>query len=628
MKTIPNILIVDDNRELSISLHDILEEKGYSVEYMHKGKDAIDLCRKNRYELVITDIRLPDIPGTEVVSEIAKISPSTEFIYITGHATLDSAIEAVKQEHVISYETKPLSVDHLLSIINQIFKCRETEGKLRKSEQRFRELAESIPEVFWITSPDFERIVYISPAYETVWGRTCKSLHEQPKSWIDNIHPDDRERVITAIAKHVQGDASFAEEYRIIHADGSIRWIRDRAFSVKATSGTIDHIVGIAEDITERKKMEESLLQSEKLKSIGTITSGVAHEFNNILAIISGNVQLLEETYKDHEDLMEAFRTIKRVANDGAEISSKMLQFSKTAKDTTEHGLFDIRELIKQSIDFTMPRWRNTAQSKGINYDMDIEGMKEILPILCNPTEMREVFVNIINNALDSMPGGGCMTFSTWSNKDTVFIRISDNGEGMSQEVKENIFDPFFTTKMSVGTGLGMSTAYGIINRHDGKIEVESDIRRGSIFTLQFPIAAKADSLNKLPEQEENTTSKCLRIMVIDDETAICEILDNFLSKKGHLVRTVDNGTEAIILTRNDDYDLVLCDIAMPEVFGYDVIKALNGLDKRPKIGIITGWGEEIKPMEEKDMKVDFIIRKPFDFSELTRHVDDTFNID
>jgi len=453
-------------------------------------------------------------------------------------------------------------------------------------------------------------------------------LYEQPKSWVDNIHPDDSKRVITALEKHVQDKENFAEEYRIIRPDGSIRWVLDRAFSVKAASGATDHIVGIAEDITERKKMEESLLQSEKLRSIGTISSGVAHEFNNVLAIISGNVQLLEDTYKDHEELINALRTIKRVANDGAEISSKMLQFTRTAKDTSGHTPSNIRDIIKHSIDFTMPRWKNMAHSNGINYDMDTEGMKKIPLILCNPTELREVFVNIINNALDAMPDGGCMTFSTWSDKDTVSIRISDNGEGMSGEVKESIFDPFFTTKMAVGTGLGMSTAYGIINRHDGKIEVESEVNRGSIFTLQFPITTKVDSLNKLHEQMENTTSKPLRIMVIDDETSICDILDKYLSGRGHLVRTVDDGAEAIILTSNDDYDLVLCDIAMPEVSGNDVIKALNGLDKRPRIGIITGWGEEIKAVDKEDMKVDFIIRKPFDLPVLINHINALFNTD
>jgi CheY-like chemotaxis protein len=221
------------------------------------------------------------------------------------------------------------------------------------------------------------------------------------------------------------------------------------------------------------------------------------------------------------------------------------------------------------------------------------------------------------------MPDGGRVSFSTWSGEDTVFISISDTGEGMSEEARKNIFDPFFTTKTAVGTGLGMSTSYGIVTRHGGKIEVESEVGEGSTFTLQFPVAAKADSPKESSEPEQEIMNKCLRILVVDDEEEICNILEEFFSEKGHLVRTVDNGREAIVLAKIDDYDLVLCDLAMPNVYGYDVIKALNKLEKRPKIGIITGWGEKLKPIDDEELKVDFIIKKPFDFSELTKHIND-----
>ena len=208
-----------------------------------------------------------------------------------------------------------------------------------------------------------------------------------------------------------------------------------------------------------------------------------------------------------------------------------------------------------------------------------------------------------------------------------MFIGISDTGEGMSEDVKKRVFDPFYTTKLAVGTGLGMSTAYGIVTGHGGKIEVKSKVGRGSVFTLQFPVAAKADSPEESPEPKQEIKTNSLRILVVDDEEEICNILDKFLSKKGHLVRIGDNGREAIMLTKIDDYDLVLCDMAMPEVFGYDVIRALNKLEKRPKIGIITGWGEKLKPIDDEGLKVDFIIKKPFDFSELTKHINDVIDV-
>ncbi len=221
------------------------------------------------------------------------------------------------------------------------------------------------------------------------------------------------------------------------------------------------------------------------------------------------------------------------------------------------------------------------------------------------------------------MPDDGRITFRTWNGGDTVFMSISDTGKGIPREMERNIFDPFFTTKTAVGTGLGLSTAYGIITSHGGKIEVESKVGKGTIFNLQFPASAETDSPEELPEPKQETESNSLCILVVDGEEEICDILDKFLTKKGHMVRTVDNGREAIILTKATDYDLVLSDMAMPEVYGYDVIKALNELEKRPKIGIITGCGEKLKPSENEGLNADFIVKKPFDFSELTKQIND-----
>ena len=375
----------------------------------------------------------------------------------------------------------------------------------------------------------------------------------------------------------------------------------------------------------EIKKMEEALVQTDKLKSLGTITAGVAHEFNNILAIISGNVQLLEKTYKGNEELTEVFSTIRKAADDGAEISNKMLQVTKTEQSTEKFVSFDLRDLIKQSIDFTMPRWKNMAQAKGINYHIETEGIKDIPEVFCNPTELREVFVNIINNAMDAMPDGGSISLSTRSDENTVFVSISDTGIGMSEEVNKKIFDPFFTTRRPQGTGLGMSISYGIITRHNGKINVTSEEGKGTTFNLSIPICKEAVKRIVSPEPAQEIKTKKHHILVVDDKESICEILDAFLSGEGHTVKTIHNGAEAIELTRKENFDLVLSDLAMPEVTGYDVIKAMNELDKTPKIGLITGWDEELT-FEEAKLKPDFIIKKPFELLELARQINDVFN--
>ncbi len=193
----------------------------------------------------------------------------------------------------------------------------------------------------------------------------------------------------------------------------------------------------------------------------------------------------------DHKERTNTIHTIGCAVNDGAEMTRRMLKFIRTEEDETGFALHDINDLLKQAIDFIKPRWKNMAHAKGIIYHVDKKSIGKVLHIMCNPTEIREVLVNMINNSLDAMPGGGCMSFRTWSNMDAVFIRVSDDGEGMSDEVKKKVLDPFFTTKSVGGTGLGLSMVYGIVNRHGGKIELESEARKGCTFTLQFPIPTK-----------------------------------------------------------------------------------------------------------------------------------------
>ncbi|MGR3301913.1 MAG: response regulator [Candidatus Scalindua sp.] len=604
-----NILLVEDEESHAKLISKSFESASGSVSMtfarnLHEARSSI---AKSTPDLIIADFLLPDGKGIELIPANKEESPYPVII-LTSHGDEEIAVEAMKAD-AFDYIVKSVAVmDDMPHICERIMREWNHITERKKAEEEIKGLAKFPGE-----NPN--PVLRIEKNGSILYTNNAGSI------FLDYWSTQTGQSVPEDWHKHV------LDVLRAGKSNNYEMKIKDHIFSITLAPVVEEGYVNFyGLDITEKKKMEEALLQSEKLKSIGTITAGISHEFNNILAIISGNVQLLEASYKDHEGLSDALRIIKRATNDGAEISRRMLKFTKTAKDTAEIVPFDINELINQAIDFTMPRWKNTAQAKGINYYMDTEGMKRVPSILCNPTELREVFVNITNNALDAMPDDGRITFRTWNGEDTVFIGISDTGKGMSEEVMKNIFDPFFTTRTPVGTGLGLSTAYGIVTGHGGKIEVESKVGSGSTFTLQFPVATKTDSPKESPEPKQEIKTNSLRILVVDDEEAICNILDKFLSKKGHLVRTVDNGREAIMLTKIDDYDLVLCDMAMPDVFGYDVIKALNKLEKRPKIGIITGWGEKLKPIDDEGLKVDFIIKKPFDLSELTKHINDVMN--
>ena len=663
-----NILIVDDIENNRILLEELLTESGYNVVSAIHGKDALEkLQAEKEFDLIISDILMPVMDGFMLCKNVKRDEKLKNIPFVFSTASyieekdealafklgakkfirkpfepdefLELVQELLKDEDNGKIRTQEISLENdkevhklynerlveklekkVLALENEIAERKQAEEALQRSSSLLSSVIES-PENIIIFALDTS---YNYLSFNMSHVKAMKNVYDADIEIGQNNltyiqREDDRIRAEENYKRVLKGERFVKiQEYG---QSNSRLWYELLFNPIYDNSGCVVGFTVFVIDITEHKRMEEALLKSEKLKSIGTLAAGVSHEFNNILAIISGNAQLLKETYKDHVGLTKALSTIKKVVDDGAQISRKMLQFTKIKNDTEGFVPFDIRDLITQSIDFTSPRWKNEAQANGIDYQINKDGMKSVSSIMCNSSELREVFINIINNALDAMPDGGKLSFSTWSGDNTLFVSISDTGEGMSEETKRNVFDPFFTTKMAVGTGLGMSLTYGIIFEHGGDIEVESEIGKGAKFTLQFPTTNERASLITTHEPEQELSERSLRILVVDDEDAFCNVLDRFLSRGGNKVKTVNNGSDAISIVKIEDFDLVLCDLGMPEVSGFDVIKFINESKKRSKIGIITGWRKEQKPIADS-MDVDFIVRKPFDFSELTKQID------
>jgi len=371
------------------------------------------------------------------------------------------------------------------------------------------------------------------------------------------------------------------------------------------------------------------------------MTAGVAHEFNNILAVISSNAQLLEETNRSDKGLSKSLHTICRMADDGAEIVDRMYDFTNVSNDTSHYISVDMNDLIKQVIGFTMPRWKEMAQANGITYQIIRKGVKTLPSVLGSPSELRETILNIINNALDAMPEGGTITVSTRyilseqsgveSKKEKVselksdFIEISfaDTGNGMTHEVKKKVFDPFFTTRSPEGTGLGMSISYGIITRHGGEIKVESELGNGSVIYLSLPVTDKSDHKIVTSRKDTKINAESLKILLVDDKEEICESLSKIFKDDGHKVCTSNNGADALRLLKINSYDLLICDLIMPDVNGRDIVNSIKTMKKRPKVGLITGWRYKIEDAEKEGLEVDFIVKKPFNLSRLRRDIND-----
>ena len=422
---------------------------------------------------------------------------------------------------------------------------------LQESEARFRQLAENIHEVFWITDLAEHRIIYVSPAYEVIWGRTCASLYEAPETWLHSIRPEDRERVEQANSRKL-AEGGYDEEYRIIRPDGTERWIRDRAFPVRAANGSVVRCVGVAEDITESKKLQEQFFRAQRMEAVGTLSGGIAHDLNNILAPILMAPAMLRETARsDHERRL--LDLIEQSAQRGAHVVRQLLTFSRGSGG--ERVNVRMRPLFDEMIGImkeTFPR--DIVIKETVSEDLHL--------VSGDPTQLHQVIMNLCVNARDAMPAGGTLSLNArdveLSAADViahapakpgmyVVISVEDTGEGIAPAHLERIFDPFFTTKtLTKGTGLGLSTVLGIVRSHRGFISVTSKLGRGTVFEINLPAAVEVIECSAERPIDAPSIGDGELILVIDDEEHIRTATRLVLEGHGYRVLTASEGAEGL----------------------------------------------------------------------------------
>ncbi|MFH0931098.1 MAG: ATP-binding protein [Candidatus Zixiibacteriota bacterium] len=359
------------------------------------------------------------------------------------------------------------------------------------------------------------------------------------------------------------------------------------------------------------KKTQGQLIQSEKMRALGDLAGGIAHDFNNILGIITGKAELLLKKVKEDE-LKKDLMLIGQVANDGAEIVRRLQEYTKIGKGSIFLKV-DLNKIIQQVVEITRFKWKNEALAKEIKINIDMD-LKKIRSIAGNASELREVFTNLILNAIESLPRGGNIVLKTWMENSDVFTSVKDDGIGMNEEVKANIFEPFFTLKGAKGTGLGLSIVYGIVSKHQGSITVDSEPGKGTNFILKFPLA-------RIIQKEEKEISiidfQPANILVIDDEKNMRDMVLEMLTTQGHSVTLAVDGAQGIEFFKRRDYDLVLTDLTMPDITGWEVSKTIKSINPSVKVALMTGWGVQIEEEEIKLKGVDYLISKPFKVNQL-----------
>ncbi len=369
-----------------------------------------------------------------------------------------------------------------------------------------------------------------------------------------------------------------------------------------------------AQALQQVEATQNHLLLVEKLRALGELAGGVTHDFNNLLAGIIGNVQVLMLEIQEPEQL-QTLRLIEKAAKDGAATVKRIQGFARNDGDQPDAPV-DMSELANDALDLTRLRWRNAAQEQGIHIELQRE-IQSVPMIRGHAPELREVLTNLIINAIDAMPEGGILRVATGQRGAEVFVSVADTGVGMSDEVRSRIFNPFFTTKGEKGNGLGLAVSAAIIQRHGGRIDVQSKEGRGTNFVIWLPILEI--DFDEVAAHDSDVPNIQGRILVVEDEELVRVALSRMLSAWGHTVTAAEDGREALGHYRPGAFDLVICDLGLPDMQGWDVLRQVREREERIHTVLLTGWARQIDPAEARLRGVDLLINKPFDQLTLRR---------
>ena len=383
------------------------------------------------------------------------------------------------------------------------------------------------------------------------------------------------------------------------------------------------HVEELSHYIAEQERIREQFSQMEKLSALGELASGVAHDFNNTLAGILGRAQLILRT-NDPEKIQRGLNIIIKTAEDGAKTVKRIQDFARQRRDhdfepvSIDQILFDVSEI-------TRPRWKDRAEASNVQITVDLQ-IHSKARVMGDESELREVLVNMVFNAVDAMPNGGNLTLAAEDVDNTVVISVTDTGTGMAPEVKSRIFDPFFTTKGKAGMGLGLAVGFGIIRRHEGSVEVESEVNAGTQFKIILPKAniteeaagtLEAQHRAAIAETHNADVKRSFegpqpKILVVDDEDAVRELLRDLLEAEGCRVYLAPGGREALSLFAVHEFDGIFTDVGMPGMSGWELAHAIRESNKKVPIAVITGWGEAVGSDEQKQARVNWVVTKPF----------------
>ncbi len=501
--------------------------------------------------------------------------------------------------------------------VEDITATKLAEERLSQREEQFRMISENVSDMIALLDCDGRR-VYNSPSYTKLLGDPEKLVGTTS---FREIHPEDRDRIVQMFRETVRTGVGQRTEYRLVARDGAIRSIESQASTIADKEGRIVNVLVVSRDITEKKSLDQQLLRSQRMESIGTLASGIAHDLNNVLSPIMMSIEMIRRKLPAPRD-QKLLDTVETSVRRGSDIVKQVLAFGRGVRGERvtlqpRHVIAEVLKIAAETFPKSIELHKNVA--------------KDLWTIAADPTQMHQVVLNMCVNARDAMPEGGRLTISAENVVldgnyarmhieakvgPHVCISVADTGTGIPATILERIFEPFFTTKeIGRGTGLGLSTGLAIVKSHGGFINVYSEIRKGTTFRMYLPALGEGGAPPPLEGAEADPP--CGRgelILVVDDEPGIREVTRETLEAAGYGVVTAADGTEAIAVfaQQRDRIRAIVTDMVMPFMDGTSTIRAVRKLNPDALILATSGFAGDAQIARASDSGADAFLTKPY----------------